>query len=75
MEHGRRCDLARDRRGGAIVPVFLARFRIDLELRTGMHTIITRATDAAGNTQPSSVPFNAKGYLFNQPVSHPLWIS
>ena len=49
-----------------------ARFRIDLELRPGLHTIMTRATDAAGNTQPDAVPFNAKGYLFNQPVPHPL---
>ena len=49
-----------------------ARFHIDLELRPGMYTIMTRATDAAGNTQPNSVPFNAKGYLFNQPVPHPL---
>ena len=30
-----------------------ARFLIDLELRPGMYTILTRATDAAGNTQPS----------------------
>ena len=37
-----------------------ARFRIDLALRTGMYTLMTRATDAAGNTQPNSVPFNAK---------------
>ncbi len=29
------------------------RFLIDLELRPGMYTILTRATDAAGNTQPS----------------------
>lgn len=52
-----------------------ARFRIDLELRTGLHTMMTRATDAAGNTQPDSIPFNAKGYLFNQPVPHPLRVA
>ena len=49
-----------------------ARFRIDLELQAGMHTIMTRATDSAGRTQPDSIPFNAKGYLFNQPVPHPV---
>ena len=52
-----------------------ARFRIDLELRTGLHTMMTRATDAAGNMQPDSIPFNAKGYLFNQPVPHPLRVA
>lgn len=63
------------REAAAVEPQFQyswARFRIDLELRTGLHTIMTRATDAAGNTQPDSIPFNAKGYLFNQPVPHPL---
>ena len=38
----------------------------------GEHTILTRATDAAGNTQPDRVPFNEKGYLFNQPLPHPI---
>ena len=33
---------------------------------------MTRATDAAGNTQPAAVPFNEKGYLFNQPAPHPV---
>ena len=65
-------------RGAAVVePQFQyswARFRIDLELQAGTHTIMTRATDAAGNTQPESVPFNAKGYLFNQPVPHPVGV-
>ena len=31
---------------------------------------MTRATDRAGNTQPDAVPFNKKGYLFNQPLPH-----
>ena len=30
---------------------------------------MTRATDRQGITQPDRVPFNEKGYLFNQPVS------
>ena len=33
---------------------------------------MTRATDASGVTQPDSIPFNRKGYLFNQPVPHPI---
>ena len=52
-----------------------ARFEFVWEARPGEHTIMTRATDAAGATQPHSVPFNQKGYLFNQPVPHPIRVS
>ena len=33
---------------------------------------MTRATDAAGKTQPAAIPFNEKGFLFNQPLPHPI---
>ena len=33
---------------------------------------MTRATDRTGATQPESVPWNRKGYLFNQPLPHPI---
>ncbi len=49
-----------------------ARFEFTWEASSGRHTVMTRATDAAGNTQPDQVPFNRKGYLFNQPVPHPI---
>ena len=39
-----------------------------------MHTVMTRATDVTGNTQPDQVPFNEKGYLFNQPLPHPIYV-
>ncbi|MCY3881142.1 MAG: sulfite oxidase [Chloroflexi bacterium] len=52
-----------------------ARFEFAWEAREGEHTIMTRATDAAGATQPDSVPFNRKGYLFNQPVPHPVTVT
>ncbi|MXZ87876.1 MAG: sulfite oxidase [Dehalococcoidia bacterium] len=52
-----------------------ARFEFAWEAREGEHTIMTRATDAAGATQPDSVPFNRKGYLFNQPVPHPVRVT
>ena len=52
-----------------------ARFEFAWEARPGEHTIMTRATDAAGATQPHSIPFNQKGYLFNQPVPHPIRVS
>ena len=49
-----------------------ARFEFPWDAAPGDHTLTTRATDAAGNTQPDTVPFNEKGYLFNQPLPHPV---
>ena len=51
------------------------RFEFVWEARRGEHTIMTRATDSAGATQPDAVPFNKKGYLFNQPVPHPIRVA
>lgn len=47
-------------------------FAFDWRAERGEHTLTTRATGAAGDTQPDTVPFNAKGYLFNQPLPHPV---
>ena len=52
-----------------------ARFEFTWDARPGEHVMMTRATDAAGNTQPDSVPFNEKGYLFNAPVPHPIRVT
>ena len=52
-----------------------ARFEFNWDARPGEHTIMTRATDSQGNTQPDQVPFNRKGYLFNQPVPHPITVA
>lgn len=52
-----------------------ARFEFEWEANPGQWTVLTRATDAAGNTQPDQVPFNKKGYLFNQPAPHPIKVS
>lgn len=41
----------------------------------GNYIIMTRATDTAGNTQPDEIPFNEKGYLFNQPLPHPVTVT
>ena len=51
------------------------RFEFEWDAGPGGHTILTRATDAAGDTQPDRVPFNEKGYLFNQPVAHPVRVT
>jgi len=52
-----------------------ARFGFTWDARSGEHTIMTRATDAAGNSQPDEIPFNQKGYLFNQPLPHPIRVA
>ena len=51
------------------------RFEFDWDPDPGEYTIMTRATDWAGNTQPDEIPFNEKGYLFNQPVPHPVRVT
>ena len=48
------------------------RFEFVWDAGRGEQTIMTRATDAVGNTQPDKVPHNEKGYLFNEPIPHPV---
>ncbi len=52
-----------------------ARFEFIWEAGAGEYTLMTRATDSTGATQPDSVPFNRKGYLFNQPLPHPIRVT
>ena len=51
------------------------RFEFDWNARPGEHRIMTRATDSGGNRQPDRVQFNKRGYLFNQPIPHPISVS
>ena len=51
------------------------RFEFAWSPSPGDYTVMTRATDVAGNTQPDEVPFNEKGYLFNQPLPHPVTVT
>jgi len=51
------------------------RFDFGWDAQPGEYTVMTRATDAAGSTQPDEIPFNEKGYLFNQPVPHPIRVA
>ncbi len=48
------------------------RFEFTWSPDPGDYTVMTRATDTAGDTQPDDIPFNKKGYLFNQPLPHPI---
>ena len=52
-----------------------ARFDFTWDAQSGEHTVMTKATDAEGNSQPDEVPFNDKGYLFNQSLPHPISVS
>ena len=48
---------------------------VDWEAQPSRYGLQARATDRAGNTQPSSVPFNEKGYLYNAVVEHPITVA
>jgi DMSO/TMAO reductase YedYZ molybdopterin-dependent catalytic subunit len=41
----------------------------------GSYTLMARATDKQGTTQPDTVPFNTGGYLFWAVVKHPVTVS
>jgi sulfane dehydrogenase subunit SoxC len=44
------------------------------EARPGAYTIMTRATDDKGNTQPLMVPWNELGYEFWAALRHPVTV-
>ena len=52
-----------------------ARFEFAWDAEPGERAVTTRATDAAGNTQPTHTPYNEKGYLFNQLLPHPIRVT
>lgn len=52
-----------------------AKFKFEWDATPGEHTIMTRATDASGETQPEQITFNDKGYLFNQVLPHPIRVT
>jgi len=51
------------------------RFEFDCLLESGERSILTRATDAAGEVQPDKVPFNTAGYLYNAVHPHPIQVT
>lgn len=58
-----------------VLPHAWARFEFAWEARAGFHTLLTRATDRAGHTQPRTAPFNEKGYLLNVTLPHPVEVA
>ena len=48
------------------------RFQFRWHATRGRHTLMTRATDRRGTTQPTAVAFNTGGYLFNAVHAHPV---
>lgn len=57
-----------------ILPLAWQRFEFEWDATPGAHTLATRATDAAGNTQPAEPLMNEKGYLLNVPLPHPVQV-
>jgi DMSO/TMAO reductase YedYZ molybdopterin-dependent catalytic subunit len=58
---------------GANLPNAWARWKYNwTPPATGSYTLRARATDSAGNVQPTTVPFNDGGYLFGAIVQHPV---
>ena len=56
------------------VPQAWARFRIELPLTPGTHTLRSRATDKKGNVQPETAVCNRQGYLYNAVVRHDITV-
>ncbi len=59
----------------AAAPRAWVRWEFQWDARPGDYSIRLRATDAQGNRQPVSVPFNEQGYLYNAIVGHPVTVS
>jgi sulfane dehydrogenase subunit SoxC len=57
------------------LPRAWVRWDFEWDARAGDHTILARAVDDQGNTQPPSIPWNAQGYGYNVPVPHPVKVT
>ena len=58
-----------------VLPHAWQRFQFDWDAPPGSHTLLTRATDAAGRSQPDQIAYNSKGYLLNIVLPHPVTVS
>ena len=59
---------------GPQLPHAWTRFELDWDAAPGRHVLGTRATDAAGDRQPLDAVYNAKGYLLNLVLPHPVTV-
>ena len=55
-------------------PYGWVRFQFRWRAAAGQYTLMTRATDRNGRTQPERVPFNNGGYLYNAVHPHPVTV-
>jgi DMSO/TMAO reductase YedYZ molybdopterin-dependent catalytic subunit len=60
---------------GANIAKAWARWRFPWTPSPGSYTLVARATDAKGNTQEATVPFNDSGYLFGALVKYPVTVT
>ena len=58
-----------------VLPHAWQRFQFEWDAPAGNHTLLTRATDADGRSQPDQVAYNSKGYLLNIVLPHPITVS
>lgn len=56
------------------IPQAWARFRIELAMSPGTHTLRCRATDKKGHVQPDAPICNRQGYLYNAVVRHDITV-
>lgn len=72
-------DAGRSWNAAEIIPPNLryawTRFSFVWNATSGDHVLMTRATDTVGTIQPTSIPFNSGGYLFNMVHKHPVHVS
>lgn len=58
-----------------VLPHAWQRFQFEWDALAGSHTLLTRATDANGRSQPDEITYNSKGYLLNIVLPHPVMVS
>ncbi len=56
-------------------PFVWVRWQFPWQATPGSYTIMMKATDEKGNTQPDKVPWNEQGYLYNAVVPHPIKVT
>ncbi len=58
-----------------VLPHAWQRFQFEWDAQAGNHTLLTRATDAAGQSQPDQIAYNSRGYLLNIVLPHAVTVS